>query len=174
MEKPRQMRSAMLIAALAIVQTAAMAQSSPVTVAYGPDVASVPTLSEWGMIVMAVVLAVVAVIAMRRGAGSKAVLSIALAAMVSFGALSEFKWLGVAWANGYDTFNMTSATGGQLSVVTARGFAYVNNNTPTPQRIISITPQYLPALPVDDKPGCVPGLLVAPGTACALRTSGDA
>ena len=62
----KQMRKAAVLVAFAAAQTAAMAQ---VVVTYGPvDVASVPTLSQWGMIIMAAVLAVVAVIAMRKGA----------------------------------------------------------------------------------------------------------
>ena len=93
----KQMSKATVLAALAVGQTLAMAQ---VVVTYGPDVTSVPTLSEWGMIIMSMLLAVVAGITMRKKAGSKTVASIALAALASFGAFSESKWLGVAWANG--------------------------------------------------------------------------
>ena len=86
MEKLKRMGSVAMLAALAIGQTVAMAQPAPVTITYGPEITSVPTLSEWGMIIMAVVLACVAVYAMRKNAGSKTVLSIALAAVVSSGA----------------------------------------------------------------------------------------
>lgn len=168
MEKLKQIRTVAMLAALALGQTAAMAQ---VVVTYGPDVASVPTLSQWGMIIMAVVLACVAIYAMRKNAGSKTVLSIALATVVSSGAFSGSKWLNAAWANGFTTYFMTSATGGQLSVPTTSIFAYVHNSTDRPQRIISITPQYGPPQEVDGKPACVPGMVLAPNTACALRSS---
>lgn len=164
----KRMRKAAVLAAVTLGQTAAMAQ---VVVTYGPDVAAVPTLSQWGAIIMSTLLAVVAVTAIRKKTSSKAVLSIALAAMVSFGAFSEFKWLGVAWANGFATYSMTSASGGQVSVPTNQEFAYVLNSSSVPQRVISIAPQYPQPQAIDDKPACVPGLLVAPNTACALRTN---
>lgn len=169
MKKVKQMRSVAMLAALAAAQSAAMAQS--VTVTYGPDVTPVPTLSEWGMIILATVLAGFAAYAIRKNAGSKTVLSIVLAAMVSFSAFSGSNWLNPAWANGFTTYFMTSATGGQLSVPPTLIFAYVHNSTDRPQRIISITPQYGPPEAVDGKPACVPGMVLAPNTACTLRAS---
>lgn len=167
MQKLKHMRSMAMLAALALGQTAAMAQ---VVVEYGPDVASVPTLSEWGMIIMAVVLAVVAVIAMRKGAGSKTVMSIALAAMMSLGVVGGSKWINDAWANGFTTYSMSAGTNGQLSVPRSSSFAYVLNDTLVPQRIISIVPQYADPQAIGDKPACIPGLLIAKTTSCALRT----
>lgn len=163
----KQMRKAAALAVLAMSQTAAMAQ---VVVTYGPDVASVPTLSEWGMIIMSVLLAVVAVIAMRKNAGSKTVMSITLAAMMSFGVAGGSKWISHAWANGFTTYSMSAGTDGRLNVPTDDSFAYVLNDTLTPQRILNIAPQYADPQGVDEKPACVPGLLIAKTTSCALRT----
>ncbi|MDP3521384.1 MAG: midcut-by-XrtH protein [Hydrogenophaga sp.] len=166
----KQARSAAVLAALGTGHTLAMSQ---VVVTYAPDIASVPTLSEWGMVIMAAVLATVAVLAIRKGAHSQTLLSLALAALVSYGAFSGSLWGGSAWANGFTTHNLTSASGGQLSVPTGPLFAYVLNGTDRPQRIISIAPQYGPPAAVDDKPACVPGMVLAPNMACALRTSTD-
>lgn len=163
----KQLRSATAMTALALGQTVATAQ---VVVTHSPDLAAVPTLSQWAMIVTAVLLALVTVVATRKRVGSK---TIAVAALVSLGALGGFNGVRQAMANGYTTYSMTSASGGQVSVPSTLIFAYVLNGTSQPQRIISITPQYGPPEAIDDKPACVPGLVLAPNAACALRASGD-
>lgn len=167
MEKLKQMRHAIVLAALGMGQSASMAQ---VVVTYGPDVTSVPTLSEWGLILMSVLLAVVAVIAVRKGASSKTVVAIALAAMGSFGSISGTQWGRAAWANGFTTYPMTAPTGGVLSIpFGGGGFAYVRNDTAAPLKILSVTPQE--AQQTDGNlPACTPGLTVAPNTFCWVKT----
>lgn len=162
-----QWRNAAVGAAWALGQSVVTAQ---VVVIHSPDLAAVPTLSQWGMIVTAVLLALVTVVATRKRVGSK---TIAVAALVSLGALGGLNGVRPAWANGYTTYSMTNAGGGQVSVPSTQMFAYVLNGTSQPQRIVSINPQYGPPEAIDDKPACVPGLVLAPNTACALRTSGD-
>lgn len=163
----KRMRKAAVLAAVTLGQTAAMAQ---VVVTYGPDVAAVPTLSQWGVIIMSTLLAVVAVTAIRKKTSSKAVLSIALAAMVSFGAFSGSSWIGYVWANGYTQYSISTGNNGQLTVPSDDSFAYVLNDTSIAQRIISIVPQYASPQGIGDKPACVPGLVLNNTKSCALRT----
>lgn len=160
------LNKAAVLTALVGSQSVAMAQS--VIVTYGPDVASVPTLSEWGMIIMSVLLAGLAVLALRKNARSKTILSIAVAALISFGVFSDSKWLGVARANGFPTYPMTDLNGGQVTISDQGTFAYVQNDTTIPLRIISVTPQQAQQT-APNSPACVPGLVVAPGTFCYVK-----
>ena len=150
--------------------TVVLAQPMDVVVTYGPAVAAVPTLSQWLMIVMSALLAIAALVAIRKKASRNSVLSIVLATLFSIGAVTESNWLPLASANGYTSYSLSAGTGGRLSVPATRGFAYVLNDTSIPQRIISIEPQYPDPQPIDDKPACVPGLRLEPTKACALLT----
>lgn len=168
MEKLKRMGSVAMLAALAIGQTVAMAQPAPVTITYGPEITSVPTLSEWGMIIMAAVLAVVAVIAMRKGAGSKTVMSFAVAATVAFGggAYSIKEALAIA----IQPLSMTSPSGGTIETYSGQAPTPVVNNTSVRQKILSISPSEA----VDNSgSGCVPGTTVlAPAASCTVLTIG--
>ncbi|MDP3519511.1 MAG: midcut-by-XrtH protein [Hydrogenophaga sp.] len=165
------MSRAAALAALGLAHTLAMAQvPPPVVVTFGVDAASVPTLSQWGMIIMSALLAVAAVIAMRKNSSSKTVLSLALAALVSFGAFNGSELLAPARANGYTTYNLSSGTGGQLSLPSSSAFVYVLNDIPTTQRILGISPLYSDQREEGGNPPCYVGIVLAQNQACALRT----
>lgn len=164
----RNAHALVVLAALAVSQTTAMAQPAPVTITYGPEITSVPTLSEWGMIIMAAVLAVVAVIAMRKGAGSKTVMSLAVAATVAFGggAYSIKDALAIA----IQPLSMTSQSGGTIQVDGGSQPTPVVNNTTVRQKILSITP---PEAIDTSGSKCIPGTTVlAPTESCTVLTLG--
>lgn len=165
MEKLKQMRTVAMLAALAMGQTAAMAQ---VVVTYGPvDAASVPTLSEWGMIIMAVVLAGVAVYAMRKKADSKAIMSLFLGVAGLFSAVLGNQVLNEAWADmGYA---MDRPTGGSVdpNLPLNVGVIEIRNSTQVPLKIISVTPDQVRNAPDTT---CDPGVIVPPGATCNVDT----
>lgn len=161
------MRSAGTMAALGAAHTWAAAQQLPVdvVVTYGPvEVASVPTLSEWGMVIMSVGLAVFAVRAMRKGSGSKTISAIALAAVGIWGAAQGYGIMGATIAA--PPPGMTEPAGGtvQLQITEGNTIPVVNNtNPPVPLKIISVSPPE-----VLNAPGtsCTVGRVVAPADAC--------
>ena len=165
MEKLKQMRSVAVLVALAMGQTATMAQ---VVVTYAPDVASVPTMSEWGMVIMAVLLAGVAVVAMRKGGGSKTLMSFALAATIALG--GGVYSIKDALAIQIQPLLMTSQNGGTIQATGGNVPTPVVNNTSVRQKILSISPSGA----VDSSgSGCVPGTTVlAPAASCTVLTIG--
>jgi hypothetical protein len=167
MFKQMQMRNTAAMAALALAQTLAMAQSAiDVTVTYGPvDVASVPTLSQWGMIVMSCLLAVAAMVAIRKGAGSKAVSAIVLAAVGCWGAAQGDQLIGKSLAL---PLGMTVATGGTVPLqLPEGGSAQIFNSTtpPIPLRVIGVTPSGVQNAPTTT---CDPGVVVPAGDSCIV------
>lgn len=167
MEKLKQMRNLAVLVAISAGQSLVMAQS--VTITYGPDVASVPTLSEWGMIAMALVLAVVALIAMRKGGSSKAVLSVALAAAIALGgganALKEAMAAPVS-----PTLLMTNQAGGSIVANEGVVTTVVANSTSVSLKILSISP----AAVHNNATGCIAGAtLLAPNASCTVLTDGS-
>lgn len=167
MGKLKQLRNAVLLAALAVGHSVTMAQ---VVVTYGPvDVASVPTLSEWGMIIMAVVLAGVAVYAMRKNANSKTVMSFALAATVALGGGAYS--IKDALAIQIQPLSMTLQSGGTILATNGSVPTPVVNNTSVHQKILSISPPN--AVDSIGGSGCVPGTTVlAPAVSCTVLTLG--
>lgn len=164
MEKLKQMRKAAVLTALATGQSVAMAQ---VVVQYGPvDVASVPTLSEWGMIIMAVMLAGVAAYAMRKNANSKTIMSFALGAVGLLSVALGNHVIKDAWAT--PAFVMDSPTGGSVTPIPLGvGSISVRNTTQVPLRIISVTPVEVRNAP---ETTCDPGAIVAPAGTCDVFT----
>lgn len=162
----KHVRSLAVLAVAALVQSAAIAQQ--VVITYGPDVASVPTLSEWGMIIMAVLLGIVAVIAMRKGSGSKTVMSFALAATVALGGGAYS--IKDALAVQIQPLSMTLQSGGTIEADSGSVPTPVVNNTSVRQKILSISPSGA----VDSSgSGCVPGTTVlAPAASCTVLTTG--
>lgn len=169
MEKRRQTRRAALLATLAVGHSVTMAQS--VVITYGPvDVASVPTLSQWGMIIMAVVLAGFAVHAMRKNAGSKTIMSIIFMAALTYGTTLDHKYIREASAL---PGGMTVATGSTLSIPlsgspTSSDYPVYNATSPgVPLKIINVQPAE--AVQGAQSPACTPGTVVAAGAFCNVK-----
>lgn len=161
----KQMRTLAVLAAM--TQTVAMAQSLQVVVSYGPaNIASVPTLSEWGLMIMGVVLAGVALHAIRKNASSKTIMSLALSAVVLLGTGLGNQTLQSAWA--VLAPKMDNPAGGATSPFPQYiGIVPIQNTTTVPLRIISVTP-----VEVQNAPGttCDPGVIVAPAASCNVDT----
>ncbi|WP_343734954.1 midcut-by-XrtH protein [Acidovorax sp.] len=154
---------AALLASLVLAQTAAIAQT--VTVSYSP-VSSVPTLSEWALATMAVVLAAVALYAMRKGAHSKVIVSLALGAFGFWGAGAGRPVVQSAWALSFPV--MDNPAGGVTTPLPLfSGIVPINNTTNVPLRIISVSDTS-----VQNATGttCQPGSVVPVGASCNLDT----
>lgn len=163
MTKFKQLRAGTAIAALALTQTVAMGQ---VVVQYGPvDAVSVPTLSQWGMIVMAMLLAMAALIAVHKNAKSKTVLSVSLGAAALLGAGLGHQVIGDAWS--LPSPSMNTATGGTVSLPSNIGVIPVQNTTLVPLKIIGVTPADAQN---SSTTTCDPGVIVAPGGSCDVDT----
>ncbi len=141
-----------------------LVSAQQVVISYAPASTAVPTVSEWGMIILSLLLVVVAVVASRKGAGGKTVLGLALAATVSLGGGSYA--IKDAWAAAPPDLSMTNAAGGVITAPEGSIAAPVTNQTSVPMRVLSITP----TTAVDTDPsGCVPGnTVVAPGASCTV------
>lgn len=161
----KQVRNAAVLAAFGVGHTWAMAQ---VVVTYGPvDVASVPTLSEWGMVITAVLLAGVAAFAMRKKANSKTILSLALSAIGLFGGAFGHDVIDEAWSILLP--EMTAPTGGVVNLPSNVGVLPVENATQVPLKIMGVTPADVQNSPTTT---CDPGVIVAPQATCNVDTNG--
>ena len=141
-----------------------LASAQQVVISYAPASTAVPTVSEWGMIILSLLLVVAAVLAMRKGANGKTVLGIALAATVSLGGGSHV--IKDALAAVLPDLSMTNAAGGVVTAPEGSIPVPVTNQTSVPMRILSITP---PTAVDTDPSGCVSGsTVVAPGASCTV------
>lgn len=160
----KQKRNVAVMAALAVGHSVAMAQAVDIVVTYGPaGVASVPTLSEWGMIIMAIMLAVAAVYAMRKNANSKTIMSIGLAALAMAGAAGGNNILNEAWSVNAPAPEMTAPNGGSVNIQMGFGVVPVKNVTQVPLKIIGVTPNFVQNAA---QTTCKPGVIVTPGGTC--------
>jgi hypothetical protein len=148
-------------ASLGLAHALASAQAA-VTVTYGPAT-TVPTLSEWGLLIMSALLAAFAFFAIRKGASSKTIASVGVAIVVSFAAVDGTKLIKDVHAFVF-TWTLTSPTGGQLLNVLASIDTPITNVTTVPLMIYSITPPEA----IRSGPGaCVPGVtILAPTQSC--------
>lgn len=141
-----------------------LVSAQQVVVSYAPASTAVPTVSEWGMILLSLLLVAVAVVASRKGASGKTVLGLALTATVLMGgggyAIKD------AVAAVLPTLSMNNAAGGVVTAPEGSIAVPVTNDTLVPMRILSITP----STAVDADPsGCVSGsTVVPPGSSCTV------
>jgi hypothetical protein len=151
---------------LAGLHSVASAQATEWTIVYAPVPPStpVPALSEWGLLILAVVMAIAAAVYLRKKGASKTLASVALLSALVLGGFSGDKLIGNAWAP--PPIAMNNPAGGTLS------FSYsswmdlgIPNMSGVAQRIVSITP---PSYPTPDSPTCVDGLVVPAGGQCYI------
>lgn len=177
-------------ACLLVVQhTAAWAQSSQgIAVDYVPvtaTVTSVPTLSEWGMIVLSVLLAAVALYILRGNKGGKPLAALILASSLALGGLGGHGLLSEAHALGVTSSDcptdgqlcyVTVASGGTVTVKTINLDVAITNNTGIAQRITGIrvlseTDQIrTPTL----TPQCTASLVLQAGARCYVNNNSSA
>ena len=151
--------------ALATTHSAVWAKEPSWTITYAP-IGSIPTLSEWGMLILAALLAVAAVFSLRKKVGSKTLLSIAAVCALGLGSVMGNKMIGEAQAGACTTPSAMSSAGGGTITFNSCGGA-VTNTTSVPLQIISITPTSATTSP-PNTPTCVTNLIVPAGAACYI------
>lgn len=139
----------------------AMAQS----ITYAPASTSVPTVSEWGLMLMSVVLAVAAWLVLRRQ-NSKALMAWAMVASLALAVGGSGRLISEAWAIPNPSMTNDSGTTLDLSAFSGGGEFSINGNQNIPMRIVSLTPT---SLSTTGTPTCAVGLVVAAGGVCYVR-----
>lgn len=131
-------------------------------IGYTPAVdATVPTLSQWGMLILAVLLAIAAIYTGRKQANRLWSVMLAAAAL-GFGA----QGMPVGDVQASPLLVMANNTGGTVDVSELGGLPInvpINGNPTIPMRIISVTPA---SVATAGSPTCAVGLIVAPGQTC--------
>lgn len=141
-------------------------QASAQSMTYGPATSSVPTLSEWGLLLTSLALAVAAFIALRKQ-GSKTIASVVVVIAAAFGAAGGHEIIGKAQA--LVAFSMSLDGGGTIDFSAATGTSdyQVSGNATVPMRIISMN---FTSLPTTNLPTCTVGLvLTAPSGVCYVK-----
>ena len=130
-------------------------------IVYGPAATSVPTLSQWGMLILAVLLAMAAVYTTRKS-GNR--LLSGLLAIMALGVGVQGTPVGSVQAVSVPT--MVVNTGGTIdlsefgpSIIDVP----INGHPSIPMRIISVTPA---SAPTTLSPTCAAGLVVNVGQTC--------
>jgi hypothetical protein len=132
-----------------------------------PPSTPVPTLSELGLLILALVMAMAAAVYLRKKGASKTLASVAFLSALVLGGFSGDKLIGNARA--LPTPAMTNPAGGTLSFGYTGQLA-IPNVSGVSQTIISITPIALPTT----SPTCVVGLVVPAGGQCYISDAYEA
>jgi hypothetical protein len=141
-------------------------QNPPIvwTITYAPQATSVPTLSEWALLTLVLLMAAFAVYTLRkRGAGAGPLASVLLVSALALGGIAGNKMLNDARATPRSA--MTSDSGGTVtpSPSTNPGVEYeVRNNTHVPQTITGVSP----ASNTTSGITCAPGVVVPVNGSC--------
>lgn len=172
------------VAAMAglLVAQGAAAQSMG-TVSYAPlAAANVPTVSEWGLICLAGLLALAAYYAMRSQGGRA--LKVWALGLVACGTLSASLWNQPAFADAAPAeIALDQPTGGVANIphktqLFFGDFFYVytaQNMTDRAQRVtgVSVIPGLLLLTPTGFTPECTVGLVLQPKEVCYIRVYND-
>src|ERR1035437_4589676 len=153
---------------LATQQSAALAA---IIITYAPvTTASIPTLSEWGMLGLSILLAAVAVYTMRNKGGGKPLASDILACALALGGFSGNKLIGEANASAPSaSFYMSNPAGGTVTTIEIRVLTDITNTSGVAQTItgMAVTPGSSNALSkIGTLLPCTVGLVVQPGGIC--------
>ncbi len=159
---------------LATQQSAALAA---IIITYAPGTtATVPTLSEWGMIGLSILLAVVAVYTLRNKGGGKPLASVILAGALALGGFSGNSLIGEANAiplpagcTGSWACSMTNPAGGTVTTASAGDQTEITNASGVAQTITNIAVtngSFNSFLDIFTQPPCAVGLVVQPAGKC--------
>jgi hypothetical protein len=167
------------------VSWAQVANPRGIVVAYSPTggSTSVPTLSEWAMLGLALLMAAVAVYMLRNKSASKPLASVILVSALALGGLNGSKLMSDASAAGllspdctdYTHCSMTHAGGG--TVTTGEyvcGVVTITNATGVSQTVTGLS--IVGVATIDTAfggvlPHCAASLVVPSGSACAVYDS---
>lgn len=134
-----------------------------------PNAAAVPTLGEWTLILMALLMSVVAYRALRGRVNGRILSNTALitgtlaATLAGHGLVKE-----VEAAMGYQDYEMSIRTGGTIDGI---NMMKLINTSGVPQQIKAIRltgPYPVRVPPQDEAPECNVNLVVAPGNNCYM------
>ena len=150
----------------------AMAGGPLVSIVYSPNIAgvgtqAVPSLSEWGLIALCMLVLAIAYRMMRAGAGARPVATVLLAGALGAGAINDQDLVGKVVA-AIPAVSLANSAGGTA------GFSHVDTNTRVenssgvPQQIKSIRINYgLYQIGTPSQtPQCVEGTVVTAGASC--------
>lgn len=150
------------------------------TIDYEPLAAatSVPTLGEWGLVLMALLVGVVAYRALRGRVNGRLLVHLLLGGGLVTGGLAGGDLVRSARAvsEGPSEVNMTQAGGGSVLVIDYDTVVKVNNVAGVPLRIKAMTPnaEYLHwGDPSPSSPQCTVGLVVPAGGACYVLVEAE-
>ncbi len=157
------------LATLAVFSAGAQAPIATTTIAYAPAAAAaspagVPTLSEWGLIVLVGFMAFAAFRAMRKGGAAR------LFSLLAFGAAAVIGAAHFATPTQAAPFLAFDQASGGVINWSGVGETAVENTTGVALKItaISYVGGVTPMTPIGT-PECVVGLSVNPGAACYIR-----
>ena len=138
------------------------------TVTFGPEVTSIPTLSEWGLIALGLLMTVVVYRILRGHLGGRPLASVVLAGALGLGvATSGGRWMTAVYA--LDGPPLASAGGGTVSIPSGADYTLINTSG-VPQTIRAVAAQ--PGYNVNHgvaAPECIVGIVVPPSGSCHVR-----
>lgn len=132
-----------LAGALFLLTSQAWAGTAGGSITYEPlAAASVPTLGEWSVTLMALLVAVIAYRALKGRVGTRFLANLAMAGGALASVVAGHGWIREAQAAaGYPELSMTQASGGTVSNIPT-GTAKIFNHTSVPQKIVAVTPVF--------------------------------
>ena len=160
-----------LVGLFGLAASAAYAGSAPGgVVGYAPGSVAVPTLSEWTLIGLGLLLMVVAYRVLRTRANGRLLANLLVLGGAAAAGLGGHSLVGSAKAISFTQVAMPSASGGAVSVPYVNETIEVVNSTPIAQTITSIAPTGF-ALEGDPgfTPRCTVGLQVPASSSCFVR-----
>ena len=157
-----------VLAASALMAPSAWA-GTPIggTVGYGPLAIAVPTLGEWSLVLLALLLAAVAYRVLRGRVGGRLLSQLFLAGGVAAAGLAGHGLVRQAEAVAFP--ELDNATGGSVTVY---GWATLDNVTSVPLRINAVTPNSgsrVKSPPAAGTPECAVGTVVQPADSCNVE-----
>jgi hypothetical protein len=172
--------------AIVLAMQHGLAQAQSIGITYAPvGTSSIPTLSEWAMLGLALLLAAVALYILRNKSGGKPLASIILVTALALGGTTGNKLMGNADAgvtpsqtcnstvrnDPWGPCDLTSVSGGTIYTYVAPFDVPITNTTAVAQQITAVVfvSYFSPDTPLT-QPQCVPGVTVLqPQGICYVR-----
>lgn len=131
---------------------------------------SVPTLSEWGLVTLAIALAVGSYVVLRKGDTGKHLASVVAMGMGLLIAGSGLMVIRDAHANGFPSVYLSQPTGGRADIVDT-GNKHVVNNSGVALRITTLLPANVDVNFVDPDllPRCTTETTLQPYEECVVK-----
>jgi hypothetical protein len=175
------------LAAVVLAMQHGLAQAQSIGITYAPvNATSIPTLSEWAMLGLALLLAAVAIFNLRNKTGGKPLASIILVTALALGGMTGNKLMEDANAmvqqpsqscnitvsgDPWGPCNLTSVSGGTIYTYVAGIDVPITNTTAAAQKITAVVfNSYFGVATPLTQPQCVPGVTVLqPQGTCYVR-----